>query len=79
MALVAAIVAVFLTLTAFTVSAFSRWVGDSLTMTAAYYGDGIVWVEITNQSDRELRLEPRIKLCYYSTQELVESAQEGEE
>ena len=77
MALVAAIVAVFLTLTAFTVSAFSRWVGDSLTMTASYYGDGIVWVEITNQSDRELRLEPRIKLCYYSTQELVEST--GEE
>ena len=76
-ALIAAIVTVFVTLTAFAVSIFSTWAGDSLTMTAKYYGSGIVWVEITNQSDKELKLEPKMNLCYYSSQELVEST--GEE
>ena len=72
-ALIAAIVAAFFTLTAFAVSIFSTWAGDSLTITASYYGDGIVWVEITNQSDKNLKLDPKMKLYYYSTQELVES------
>lgn len=76
-ALVTAVLFVFVTLTAFAVSIFSTWDGNSLTLTASYYGSGIVWVEITNQSDRELKLEPKMKLYYYSTQELVEST--GEE
>lgn len=76
-ALIASIVAVFFTFTAFAVSIFSTWAGDSLTITASYYGDGIVWVEITNRSDKNLKLEPKMKLYYYSTQELVEST--GEE
>ena len=76
-ALIAAIVAAFFTLTAFAVSIFSTWAGDSLTITASYHGDGIVWVEITNQSDKNLKLDPKMKLYYYSTQELVEST--GEE
>ena len=75
-ALIAAIVTVFVTLTAFAVSIFSTWAGDSLTITASYYGDGIVWVEVTNQSDKELKLEPKMKLYYYSTQKLVESTDE---
>lgn len=75
-ALIAAIITVFVTLTAFAVSIFSTWAGDSLTMTAKYYGSGIVWVEITNQSDKDLKLEPDMKLYYYSTQKLVESTDE---
>lgn len=75
-ALIAAIVTVFVTLTAFAVTIFSTWAGDSLTITASYYGDGIVWVEITNQSDKDLKLEPKMKLYYYSTQKLVESTAE---
>lgn len=75
-ALIAAIITVFVTLTAFAVSIFSTWAGDSLTITASYYGDGIVWVEITNQSDKDLKLEPKMKLYYYSTQKLVESTDE---
>ena len=72
-AVMAAIITLFVSLTAFTVSIFSTWFGDSLTMTASYYGSGIVWVEITNQSDRDLKLEPQMNLYYYSTQELVET------
>ena len=75
-ALIAAIVTVFVTLTAFAVSIFSTWAGDSLTITASYYGDGIVWVEVTNQSDKDLKLQPKMKLYYYSTQKLVESTDE---
>lgn len=75
-ALIAAIITVFVTLTAFAVSIFSTWAGDSLTITASYYGDGIVWVEIKNQSDKDLKLEPKMKLYYYSTQKLVESTAE---
>ena len=76
-ALIAAVITVFLTLTAFAVTIFSTWAGDSLTISASYYGNGIVWVEITNQSDKDLELEPKMNLYYYSTQELVEST--GEE
>ena len=76
-AMIAAIITLFFTLTAFAVTIFSTWAGDSLTITASYYGSGIVWVEITNQSDKELELEPKINLYYYSTQSLVEST--GEE
>ena len=75
-ALVAAIVTIFVALTAFAVSIFSAWAGDSLTITASYYGNGIVWVEITNQSDKDLKLEPKMNLYYYSTQKLVESTGE---
>ena len=41
-AVVAAIITLFATLTAFAVSIFSTRFGDSLTMTASYYGRGIV-------------------------------------
>ena len=72
-ALIAAVITVFVTLTAFAVSIFSTWDGDSLTVTASYYGSGIVWLEVTNQSDKDLKLEPKMNLYYYSTQKLVES------
>lgn len=76
-AMIAAIITLFFTLTAFAVTIFSTWAGDSLTITASYYGSGIVWVEITNQSDKDLELEPKMNLYYYSTQSLVDST--GEE
>ena len=76
-AVLAAIVALFATLTAFAVSVFSTRLGDSLTLTASYYGSGVVWVEITNQSDRDLKLEPKMNLYYYSTQKLVETTGEA--
>lgn len=69
--LIAAVTAVFIVLSAFAVTFFSTWAGDSLTITASYYGSGIVWLEITNQSDRDLKLEPKINIYYYSTQKLV--------
>ena len=75
--LIAAVVSCFLLLSAFAFSIFSTLSGDSLVMNAQYSGDGIVWLEITNQSDKELKLQPIMKLYYYSTQELVEST--GEE
>ena len=74
--LIAAVITVFLTLSAFAVSIFSTWAGDSLNITASYYGSGVVWVEITNQSDKELKLEPQMNLYYYSTQKLVETTGE---
>ena len=77
LALIAAIMAVFVGLTAFGVSVFSTRSGDSLTITASYYGSGIVWVEVTNQSDKDLELEPEMNLYYYSTQELVETTGRG--
>ena len=76
-AMIAAIITLFVSLTAFAVTIFSTWAGDSLTITASYFGSGIVWVEITNQSDKDLELEPKMNLYYYSTQSLVEST--GEE
>ena len=77
LALVAAIAALFIALTAFTATMFSTWAGDSLTMTAAYYGSGVVWVEIENQADIDLKLEPKVNLYRYSTQELVEPTGEA--
>ena len=75
-AMIAAIITLFVTLTAFAVTIFSTWSGDSLTITASYYGSGIVWVEITNQSDKDLELEPKMNLYHYSTQNLVEATGE---
>ena len=74
--LIAAIVVIFITLSAFTVSTFSTIAGDSLTITASYYGSGIVWLDVTNQSEKELKLEPKIELYYYSTQTLVYATDE---
>ena len=75
--MIAAILTLFVTLTAFAVTIFSTWSGDSLTITASYYGSGIVWVEITNQSNKALELEPKMNLYHYSTQNLVEATGEA--
>lgn len=73
----AAILALLLSLCAFTYTYFSTIAGDNLILTAKYAGEGIVLAEVQNQSDRDLSLEPTVKLLYYSTNQPVEKL--GEE
>lgn len=68
----AAILALILSLCAFTYTYFSAMAGDSLILTAKYVGEGIVLAEVENQSDEPLLLEPSVKLLYYSTNKPVE-------
>lgn len=70
--LFAAILTVLLSLCAFTYTYFSAIAGDTLVLTAKYAGEGIVLAEVQNQSDKELLLEPSVKLLYYSTNKPVE-------
>lgn len=72
-ALIAAILTMALCLCAFTYSYFSTLAGDNLILTATYAGEGIVHAHVENQSDRELKLEPAIKLLYYSDKEPVDT------
>jgi len=64
---IAAILISILLLCAFTFSVFSTLAGDNLILSANYASEGIVLVQVENQSNRDLRLEPTIKLLYYST------------
>lgn len=68
----AAILTVLLSLCAFTYTYFSTIAGDTLILTAKYVGEGIVLAEVQNQSEKELLLEPTVKLLYYSTNNPVE-------
>ena len=65
-AVLAAILITILCLCAFTYSYFSTLAGDNLILTATYAGDGIVLAHVENQSDQDLRLEPVVKLLYYT-------------
>lgn len=69
----AAILATILSLCAFTYAIFSTSAGDTLVLSATYAGDGIVLAKVENQSDKDLLLEPAIKLLYYSTKKPVET------
>lgn len=69
----AAILITVLSLCAFTYTYFSTMAGDNLILSATYAGEGIVLAQVQNQSDKELSLEPDIKLLYYSTKESVAS------
>ena len=69
----AAILALLLSLCAFTYTYFSTAAGDTLILTAKYAGEGIVLAEVQNQSDKSILLEPSIKLLYYSTNTPVET------
>ena len=71
--LIAAILITALCLCAFSYSYFSTLAGDNLILTATYAGDGIVLAHVENQSDRELKLEPTVKLLYYSDKDPVET------
>ena len=71
--LIAAVFITILCLCAFTYSYFSTLAGDNLILTATYAGDGIVLAQIEKQSDRDLKLEPRVRLLYYSDKEPVKT------
>ena len=75
--LIAAVLIIALCLCAFTYSYFSTLAGDNLILTATYAGEGIVLAQVENQSDRELKLEPAVKLLYYSDKDPVTTT--GEE
>lgn len=65
--ILAAIFGTILSLCAFTYTYFSTLSGDNLILTATYAGEGVVLAQIENQSDRELKLAPTVKLLQYST------------
>ena len=67
----AAVLLTLLSLCAFTYTYFSSAAGDTLTLSAKYAEDGVVLVEIQNQSDQDLTLDPTVKLLYYSTGEEI--------
>lgn len=69
----AAIIVTVISLCAFTYTYFSTAAGDNLILTASYAGEGIVLAQVQNQSERELTLEPAVRLLYYSTNEPVET------
>lgn len=71
--LIAAVLITVLCLCAFTYSYFSTLSGDNLILTATYAGEGIVLAQVENQSDRELKLEPVVRLLYYSDKDPVET------
>ena len=71
-ALLIAAAVCLLTLTAFAVSIFSTMQGDDVKLSAAYLGDGVVSVLIENKSDKELKLEPGVKLMLGKSRQEVE-------
>lgn len=71
--LIAAILITALCLCAFSYSYFSTLAGDNLILTATYAGEGIVLAHVENQSEHELKLEPTVKLLYYSDKDPVET------
>ena len=67
--LIAALVAVFVTMAAFTYPLFSPLSGDALTLDGEYLGNGIVSVSVMNHSRRQLEFEPQLKLIKWVTEE----------
>lgn len=65
--ILAAVLITILSLCAFTYTYFSAAAGDNLILTATYAGEGVVLAQIENQSDRNLKLTPTVKLLQYST------------
>ena len=69
--LLAAVLITILCLCAFTYGYFTTLAGDNLILTATYSGEGIVLAHVENQSDRDLKLEPVVRLLYYSDKDPV--------
>lgn len=71
LASVAAAAVLVFTLAAFTYPLFSPLDGDALTLRGTYLGDGLVQVEVTNDSDKELVFQERVKLaCWVHDEEV---------
>ena len=65
--LIAAVLITILSFCAFGYTYFSSAAGDNLIFTATYSGEGVVLAQIENQSDRDLKLQPIVRLFRYST------------
>ena len=75
-ALLAAVLITLLCLCAFTYGYFTTLAGDNLILTATYAGEGIVLAHVENQSDRDLKLEPTVRLLYYSDKDPVATTEQ---
>ena len=69
--LVAALLVCSFTMTAFAVSLFSSLSGDELSLSATYEGNGIVSIQVENQSDKELCFQKQLKIMRWSTSEEI--------
>ena len=69
--LVAAVLVCSLTMTVFAVSLFSSLSGDELSLSATYKGNGIVSIQVENQSDKELTFQQQLKIMRWSTSEEI--------
>lgn len=72
MALLTGSLLCFITLCAFACQKFSSLNGDEAMFAAVYQGDGRFEVIVVNESDRELRLQDKVKLMQWSTGREVE-------
>ncbi len=64
---VAAVVAAFALLAAFTYPLFSPLDGDALTLRGEYLGNGIVRITVQNHAQKDLKLQPQVKLFEWIT------------
>ena len=69
--LIAAILALCVTLAAFTYPLFSPLDGDALTLSGSYEGNGIVSIQVENRSHKKLEFQPQTKLVKWITGEEV--------
>ena len=69
--LVAAVLVCSFTMTAFAASLFSSLSGDELSLSATYEGNGIVSIQVENQSDKELCFQKQLKIMRWSTSEEI--------
>lgn len=58
--------------TVFAISLFSSLSGDDLSLSATYEGNGVVFIQVENRSDKELHFQSTLKLMRWSTSEEVE-------
>ena len=69
--LLTAVLAGCFSMTALAVTLFSPLSGDELSLSAAYQGNGLVAIEVTNASDKELCFQQQVKLMRWSTSEEI--------
>ena len=72
--LLAAVLAVLLTATAFAGTLFSGLEGDDLALSAKYLGGGVVEITVENRSGKSLNLQPAVKLLRWRTGEELSPA-----
>lgn len=72
--LLAAVLAVLLTATAFAGTLLSGLEGDDLALSAEYLGGGVVEITVENRSGKSLNLQPAVKLLRWRTGEELSPA-----